>query len=410
MTTVVVPASRREIEVIAIVGYVHGVSHFFQLVIPPLFPWLMPEFGINFTQAGMIMALFFAVSGVGQALAGFVVDHFGARRVLIAANVTFAISALLLSVAQSYQTILVAAALSALANSVYHPADFTLLNRNLSRPRIGHGFSVHALSGSLGWAAAPALMTAVAVLAGWRVAAVVASAMAIGPIVLLWLRRDAMTETPLTTPTSDRADTAVPVFAFLSSTAVWGCFVFYFLMMISFGAIQNFSATTLQFLYNLSLSTSASLLTLYMLGSAVGIVIGGFLVTRSDAHDKRIGVVLTIAALLAVILASGEIPSWSVALFMIGAGFCNGLVTPSRDMLVRQAAISFGQKTFGRVYGFVYSGLDIGLAVSPFIFGALLDAGHVSWVLGGAAIAQILAVFAALNIGRQAPAPQPVTR
>jgi MFS family permease len=410
MTSVVTPAHRREIEVIAVVGYAHGVSHFFQLVIPPLYPWLMPEFGINFTQAGMIMALFFAVSGVGQALAGFVVDRFGARRVLIAGNLLFACSALVLASAQNYQTLLLAAALSALGNSVYHPADFTLLNRNLTRSRLGHGFSVHALSGNLGWAAAPAFMAGIAVIADWRTAATAASLMAIGPILLLWLRRDSLTELPLAVAPDVKNNPPLPIFAFLSSTAVWVCFVFYLFTMLSFGAIQNFAAASLQFLYNLSLSASASLLTLYMLGSAVGVVIGGFLVARGDAHDKRIAVVMVAAAIFAIVLASGAIPAWSVVVFMVGAGFCNGLAVPSRDMLVRHAAISFGQGTFGRVYGFVYSGLDLGLAIAPFIFGALLDAGHAAWVLGGAAIAQTLAVSAALNVGRFAPAPQPATR
>jgi MFS family permease len=410
MTTAAVPANRREIEVIAIVGYAHGTSHFFQLVIPPLFPWLMPEFGMNFTQAGMIMALFFTVSGVGQALAGFLVDRFGARFMLITANFLFAVSALLLASAQNYSMLLLVAALSALGNSVFHPADFTLLNRNLTRARLGHGFSVHALSGSLGWATAPAFMAGIAVATDWRTAAVAASAMAVGPAILLWLRRDAMTEAPLATAPAVQENASSSLFAFLSSTAVWVGFLFYFLVMISFGAIQNFSAAALQFLYNLSVSASASLLTLYMLGSAAGVVLGGFLVTRSDAHDKRIAAVLITAALLAVIIASGSVPAWSIAVFMAGAGFCNGVAVPSRDMLVRQAAINFGPHTFGRVYGFVYSGLDIGLAISPFIFGALLDAGYIAWVLGGAAIAQTLAVFAALNVGRYVPTPEPATR
>ena len=147
-------------------GFGHGVSHFFHLMIPPLFPWLMRDFGLNFTQAGAMMTVFFVVSGVGQALAGFLVDHVGARRVLLAGIAMFALAALTLGLAQNYPALLLAAGLAGLGNSVFHPADFTLLNRNVSAGRLGHAFSVHGLTGNLGWALAPVFMTGIAAVRG----------------------------------------------------------------------------------------------------------------------------------------------------------------------------------------------------------------------------------------------------
>src|SRR2546427_2437445 len=81
-------------------------------------------------------------------------------------------------------------------------------------------------------------------------------------------------------------------------------------------------------------------------------------------------------------------------------GFCTGSATPSRDLLVRRAAMErFGQRSFGRIYGFVYSGLDAGLSVAPVLLGPLLDRGMFSAVLYAVALFQGLAVLAALRVG-----------
>src|SRR5215471_16902396 len=134
---------RSDVEVISLVGFAHGTSHFFHLVLPSLFPWLMRDFGLNFTQAGSLTAAFFVVSGIGQALAGFVVDRFGAQRVLWGGIGLFSIAGIVLGSATSYGMLVAAAMLAGAGNSVFHPADFTVLNRRVSQPRLGHAFSVH---------------------------------------------------------------------------------------------------------------------------------------------------------------------------------------------------------------------------------------------------------------------------
>jgi len=69
------PASlRSDARCIGLIGFAHAGSHFFQLILPPLFPWLMREFDLSFTEVGAVMTLFFVISGFGQALAGFAVD------------------------------------------------------------------------------------------------------------------------------------------------------------------------------------------------------------------------------------------------------------------------------------------------------------------------------------------------
>lgn len=401
MSAVTARPAGREIEVIAVIGFAHGVSHFFHFMLPALFPWLMRDFALSFTEAGAMMTVFFVVSGAGQALAGFVVDRIGARRVLLAGMALFALAAAGLAMAQDYPTLLLVAGLAGLGNSVFHPADFTVLNRNVAARRLGHAFSVHGLAGNLGWALGPVVMTGIALAADWRTAAWAAVTIALAAALLIFARRDAMNEPPpsaVATP-----ELAPATFAFLASGAVWMCFLFFFLVTMAFGALQNYAPSVLQQVYGLSLVTGASALTAFLLGSAAGTVAGGFLAARQSTHERLIALVLGVAAAFAVVLASGKIPAASVLPVMVAMGFCGGVAGPSRDLLVRRAAIArFGQRAFGRVYGFVYSGLDIGLAIAPLIFGLLMDGAQFAVVLGGVALLQGLAVLTALRVGHNA--------
>lgn len=400
MTTATLPPpTRSDVQTISLIGFVHAVSHFFHLLLPPLFPWLMPEFGLSFTEIGVTMTVFFIVSGIGQAMAGFLVDRWGAARVLGVGIACFALAGLMLHFAIGLSSLLAVAALAGLGNSVFHPADYTVLNRHVSQPRLGHAFSVHGLSGNLGWAAAPIFMTGIASAAGWRTAALAASSLALFAIALLFWSRSAITDTP--EHHAEKAqENAGPAFAFLHSRAVWLCFFFFLLITAAFGTIQNFASPILQALYGLSLTTAAFALSTYLVGSACGIILGGFLAQKGE-HDRLIAAALGLAALLALLLASTLLPSGMILPLMAGVGFCTGIAGPSRDLLVRKAATArFGKAAFGRVYGFVYSGLDLGLALAPLIFGGLMDAGKFGEVLVGIAILQALAIFSALRVGK----------
>lgn len=393
---------QRDATVITLIGAVHGVSHFFHLLLPPLFPWLMQEFGLSFSRIGLTMTVFFVVSGLGQAAAGFLVDRLGAARVLAGGISCFILAALLLALAPGFYTLLGVAALAGLGNAVFHPADFTVLNRHVSQPRLGHAFSVHGLSGNLGWALAPLFMTGIAAASHWRVAALAAAALAALALGLLLYYRAVLADPP--GHRRKAAPQGEHPLAFLGLLPVWMCFAFFLFITIAFGAIQNFATPILQHLYGLALPLAAGSLSAYLLGGAGGIVLGGFLAKQGE-HDRIIAVMLGLAALLALLLASGWPPAWSIPPIMIAIGFCTGVAGPSRDLLVRRAAMSrFGEAAYGRIYGFVYSGLDAGLALSPLLFGGFMDRGGEQTVLIGVALLQGFAIFTALGVGRFIPA------
>jgi MFS family permease len=404
-------ARRRDAEIIGLVGLAHGTSHFFHLMLPPLFPWLMKDFTLSYTDVGLLTTTFFVVSGIGQALAGFVVDLVGARHVLFFGIGALSASGILLGLSNSYLMLLLTAAVAGAGNSIFHPADFTLLNHGIAPTRLGHAFSVHGLSGSLGWAAAPVFMAGTATLAGWHVAGFAIAGVGGLILVLLWWRRRVLAEAALelVVPARAQEPSTKPEgqLAFLSSGAVWLCFAFFLLTTAAFGILQNYAPAILSRVYGVSLVIASGGLTAYLLGSASGMIVGGFLAARGD---RVVTIALTFAALMAALLASGAVSPYVLWLLMAGLGFGVGTAGPARDLLVRRAATSrFGKTSFGRVYGFVYSGLDTGLAVSPLLFGPLLDAGRFQDALVAVAVLQVLSLFTALRVGSTARATLPAS-
>jgi MFS transporter, FSR family, fosmidomycin resistance protein len=399
MTNATTPSLRQDAQVIGLVGVAHGVSHFYHLILAPLFPWLKDAFSLSYAELGFLMTVFFIVSGIGQALAGFVVDRIGARAVLFSGIAFLGLSAVSLSMANSYPMLLAGSMLAGLGNSVFHPADFTILNKRVSAPRLGHAFSVHGISGNLGWAAAPIFLTTMAGLYGWRTALLAAACIPFVLIILLWAYRDVLHTEVVHVAKHDATVSAhheSALLGFLRLPAVWMCFAFFFITAIALGGIQSFSSVSLHDIYGMSLALATTAYTAYMLASAAGMVLGGFLGSRSKRHERTIALAFTVSGLTAVIIGFGVVPSVLAVVLMGVIGFGAGVAGPSRDLLIRAAA---PKNATGRVYGVVYSGLDIGLASGPLLFGALMDAHHPSWVFVLIGVFQAMAILTALNVG-----------
>lgn len=391
---------RDDARVIGLVGLAHGVSHFYHLILASLFPWLKPAFNLSYAELGLLMTVFFVVSGIGQALAGFVVDRIGARRVLFGGMALLGIAALVLAGANHYAMLLAGSMLAGLGNSVFHPADYTLLNQRVSKARIAHAFSVHGVSGNLGWAAAPVFLATVATFSSWRTALLAASVIPFATLLLLFLNRAALYADPVAPKTHANAEGGA--LGFLRLPAVWMSFGFFFLSAVALGGIQSFSSTSLVALYQVSLASAMAAYSAYMLASAGGMLMGGFLASKTQHHDRTIAASFTLAAALALVLASGAVPRWSATLIMGLIGLAAGVAGPSRDLLIRAAA---PKNATGRVFGVVYSGLDSGLALGPLLFGALMDGGHPSWVFVCIALFQVLAIATAVGVGGRSRAP-----
>ncbi|HET6787647.1 MAG TPA: MFS transporter, partial [Aquabacterium sp.] len=375
------PSVRQEARTIGLIGLAHGTSHFHHMLLPPLFPALIQEFGLSYSQLGLLVSLFFVISGVGQALAGFVVDRIGARPVLWGAMVCFVAASLAAAAAHSYQGLMLAAALAGLGNAPFHPADFTILNKRVSLPRLGHAFAVHGISGNLGWALAPVFLIGISSATGqWRLACLAAAGIGITVLALLLVfRADIQDRQPHTAPsgpagapttTAPRQDHPL---AFLKLPSVWLCFSFFFWTTAALSAIQSFASPALSHMYGLPISPTAFVVTGYMLCGAVGMVLGGFLLARVERLERLIAGAMALAVVLLLLTSTGWLSAWSASVAAALAGFGTGLAGPSRDMLIKRAA---PEGATGRVYGTVYSALDVGFAAAAPVFGALLDHGH----------------------------------
>jgi MFS family permease len=395
---------RRDAGVIGLVGLAHMVSHFAQLILPPLFPWLKDALGASYTQLGFLMTIFFVVSCGVQTASGFLVDRFGPRPVLFGGLSLVAAAAFGFASAPNYGTMALFAVLAGMGNGVFHPVDYTLLNRKVSAPRLGHAYSVHGVTGSLGWALGPALVVPLALAWHWRIALAAAGGVAVVVLAVLWLRRDTLALPPVA-----RAATAEAAgegsLAFLRIPAVWMCFVFFLLFAGVLAGVQTFAPMAARFLRDMPVALVAVCVTSYMVCAAGGTVLGGFLASDPARCERVVGIGFGIAALLALGIAFGPVAAGAVPVLFGAMGFASGIASPSRDMLVKR---STPEHATGRVYGVVYSGLDVGQALAPLVFGALMDQGQyraVWLVLVGLQLMLIGSAFRVRHVRRTRAAP-----
>lgn len=394
-----------DVRVITLIGSAHMVSHFMQLVLPPLFPLLRAEFQVTWVALGLVSSVFYGVSGVAQTIAGFLVDHLGARRVLLAGMVLLSGAMALAALAPSYWALLLVAAVAGLGNSVFHPADYSILNASVSPRRVARAYSVHAISGNLGWVLAPAVVGPVAAVAGWRAALLVAGGLGLAATAAVAAQTRGLGTAGPARPATAAASDLRGQIAVLTATPILMAFGYFALLTTSTTGIQTFSVPALGAIYQAPLALATGALTLYLLGNATGILAGGFLADRVTRHDLvAAGGVLGAAALM-VVLATGSLPLSLLSVIMPATGFSMGITAPSRDMLVRAAT---PRGASGRVFGFVYSGLDLGSLIAPPVYGWLLDRGEprlMFLVVAGVMLAMIVTV---IQVRRQvAPRPAP---
>ena len=398
MTTLTLPATpwRKDAAVIGLVGVAHCISHFSQLLLPPLFPWLRDAFQVSYTQLGFLLTIFFVVSCVVQTLSGFLVDRYGPRPILFAGLALLGVAALGYAASQSYWMLSGFAVVAGLGNGVFHPVDYTMINRRVAKQRLGHAYSVHGITGSLGWALAPALLVPLTLAYSWRVALVVAAVLAFVVLAVVWLWRGELRVDKLPEPA---AGSGVPEhsLAFLKVPAVWMCFAFFFFYAGALSVVQTFAPQAARELHAVPASLVAICLTVYMLCSAGGMVVGGFLAKDPERAERIVGIAFGLAAMVALAIGFTQLPALAVPALFGAMGFVSGMAGPSRDLLVKASA---PDNATGRVYGVVYSGLDIGQALVPLLVGSLMDHGAFSSVWLALALLQGVLIVSAFNVRR----------
>jgi MFS transporter, FSR family, fosmidomycin resistance protein len=390
---------RGDVRVISLIAVAHFFSHFFQLVLPPLFPLLKTVFDVPYVALGLTMSVFFGASGIGQTLSGFLVDRVGAHRVLVGGMALFAGSIALTGLVPTYWMLLPVALLAGLGNSVFHPADYSILNASVHPRRIGRGYSVHAVSGNLGWAVAPTVVFGLTAHFGWRAALVTVGALGLAVVVVLATQGAAFAAVR----GRARGEGAGGNLRLLLSAPILSAFAYFALIATALIGVQTFGVTGLMRVYETPLALATAAFTAFLLGGAGGTLLGGFLADQTRRHDLVAAGGLFLAATFMMLLATGAVSVSLLPLILASAGFCHGVTSPSRDMLVR-AATPPGAS--GRVFGFVYSGLDLGSCLTPLAFGWILDHGDPRMLFVVVGVVMLATIGTVVQVRRNAqPAP-----
>jgi FSR family fosmidomycin resistance protein-like MFS transporter len=380
---------------ISLVALAHGLSHFFQIATAVVFPLIKDDLGVSYTALGGTVALYYVVSGVCQTLAGFAVDRYGARRVLFLGLALATAGAALAGFAHSYAMLVVAAIVGGIGNSVFHPCDFSILNARVRKERLGYAFSGHGIAGYLGYASAPVYAIAVAGAAGWRGAMLGAALIGVVVIAVLAIYRDVLHVEPADVSKASGKGSLAADIRVLTSMPVLMCFGYFVLVSVAFIAMQNFGVATNMALYNIGPVLASAALTSYLLGGAAGILTGGFVATRTARHDMVAVAGMAVSAVFMFVMAAAWLPAALLPALSAAAGFSSGITNPSRDLIVRATT---PPGATGKVYGFVYSGLDVGSMVTPIYFGWLLDGGRPSVVFYTVVVTAILTIATVLNL------------
>ncbi len=403
-------ARKRYIAVMSMIGAGHSVSHFYLLALPPLFPLLKAEFDVSYAALGLLMTVFNVVTGLTQLPSGFLVDRIGARPVLVGGLVLSGLGLMLIGWASEYWMILALVLMMGLGNSVFHPADYAILSASIDPERAGRAYALHTFCGNLGFMLAPPVMILLSSLWNWRTAAVVAGAVGfvVAAAILLYghLLHDERAAGHAEAAAREGGGGARRGVRLLLSPSILTMFLFFVLIAMVTAGIHSFSVTALVEYQGVSLASANSVLTGFLVAGALGVLLGGPIADRTTRHGLVAAAAMLASAALLLTVGNVRLPVVALMAALVGVGLLQGSVRPSRDMMVRAVT---PKGASGRVFAFVSSGLNVGAAVTPVLFGYLIDIGEARWtfLLMAAILILAMATVGVARRERRQPAPAP---
>ena len=393
---------QRTVKTIALISSAHFLSHFYILRLPPLFPVLRDAYGVGFTELGFGVAVFNIVSAFTQAPIGFLVDRYGASRLLVAALVLESVAFGLIGVFPVFGALVGLLVLAGLANAVFHPADYAILSGIVEQRFMGRAFSIHTFSGFVGQAVGPITVLLLVGLTDWRTALVICGLIGFAGAMVLAFNMGALRS--VERERAKRRQSSPPssgMRLLLSLPVMMGLF-FYVAISMAGQGLQGFSVSSLHLIYEAPIAELGFVLFAYLLAAPVGVLIGGLLADRTTRHDLNVSFCFVVSAMGIFCVAAFELPLPVIAALMAASGLAHGMVAPSRDMLIRSVTPA---RDAGKVFGFVSTGFNLGSTVAPVMYGFILDNAEprlVFWTAGTFLLVTIAIVLTAGRVGRDA--------
>lgn len=398
-----VDGGRTDFKVIGLIGVAHFFSHFYIYMLPPLFPLLKTVFDVSYAELGMLLSVFSGATGLTQIPFGFLVDRFGARSILIGGLALEGLAFLLMGFTDGYWVVMGLMVIAGCANGVYHPADYAILSASVSERRMGQAFSLHTFAGYAGFAIAGPVIVFLNLWIGWRFGLAVCGAAGLVTAALLIAYSRHLKHAPKAAPATDKVAAAGGEpdphgMALLLSPPILMCLGFFTLLSLGSTGIASFLIVALGQRHGTEVETATFVLSGYLVSSAVGVLLGGFVADRTTKHNQVAAVCFFATAVIIALVGAVLMTSSVLFVLMVTMGLMHGVIMPSRDMIVRSVT---PDGAFGKVFGFVTSGFSIGGIIAPTFFGWILDQSAPEWVFYGIAAIMLCSMATVFTSGRR---------
>jgi FSR family fosmidomycin resistance protein-like MFS transporter len=402
---------KQDVKIVGLISGGHFMSHYYTMMLPPLFPLLNADLGVSYTALGTLLAMKSLASGSTQLPAGILVDKFGARAILIFGFAMILLSYFLISFSHNFWLIGALFMLAGTGNAVFHPADYSIMNGTVSADRMGRSFSAHTFAGHLGTALAPVMILTMVATFGWGWRQAVLASVAIGFFIVIGLltqwsqiqEGDAKAKKKKAKAVADGSapeqTTWEALLEVISSKPMLFLFMFFALQALASGGFKNFAVAGLSELHGTSLEAAGGALTGFLFASAFGVLAGGLLADFDKRHALTASIALILSALIAVLVGSIDLHYTLLVFFFTMAGLVQGIIRPARDMMIRAAS---PKGSIAKSFGFVFSGQAIGGTIAPVTFGLILDFGAPQWVFYMSAVFMLICMLAVVGSAREA--------